>query len=1165
MLDKEPNADGISLPTNTKVIGLINQKKPDCYQGSDFYSRFDLTECCPIDADLLKTSPTQRVINIIEPTRQKVETHVIDLFHATDWKEKLLGRWELNGQTLTFMEGALVQAISSEKPIEIQHGFWGDKQFERFWQQLLTRGVRHGNKFIRLDEKVQLLRPKVDSYTWEKVPELNTTFPSTGSTPGHILNPTGLMHFLGPYDVVGNKLIKQKGLIEANKNGRLVVDVTRSLSDDVWAMLLAECATHNVTLEVHYAPGVTLPEAFAASAAPVKVPTVNPGLPQTLTQDVFIHSTDIDTSVKILQNTYPTSIIIDVSECTVADLLEKIDGKLQNGQSNEDAPTFEFIKTSSALTDALGQNKHPIILKGQFSPEVLDALAPVMQKLPPRENSKMMLVTDDNSAGQYIMQRYTHQVTLEEKLSCLPPDEGVRNKLAPYIANESLSQLEARATYLTINPDAHDSDAAWLGMQHIAETKAVFTPLDKTNSMGQTTEFTLQRVAQVNGVLEHSPYVFLTGLSGVGKTTFVERELKKHSDTLYLTEEKIEAWAQDSSTNRKILFIDEANLSSRQWSEFEGLFNKPPRILVKGKLYNLTPEHKVIFAGNPVSYGDERKLAAFFQRHGNAVLFTPLPPAVIYEKILKPICHGMPDDQVDIMAKKILSVYEFVCQCSSTEILITPRELQMMALLAMRHQALNPAKLMQEIIDSFSYDLAKNLVPPSSRTSFEKQFKPSVTNAQANREWQSSSFMITPSRDEITDKLDDMLELREWRSANINGLNKEQRSGGLGGIIIEGEPGIGKSELVVNNLIMRGYEEVRDLNQAIEKQKFFYRMSVTMPTSEKEKLLIKAFNEGAVVVVDEINSSPMMERLLNDLLMGNNPKAKDGETAPKPGFMLIGTQNPCTMAGRRVASTALSRRLISVALPEYPSAEIISILLSKGIAASTAENMLQAYEERRTFAKINQCSPIPNFRDLMKLADAVLRGKPVLETNPVLNETKCASGEAGLTSTVVSEAAIDLDKKESILSFKYSDCSSERPSNDIGDIFYKTSPEAHETNPNISGAFNHEEQLKIKTALTKSIQSISIFGGPNKASKVSALNSIKTDIESKLKLTHDKAEITDLLKQFAGKTREYRFIKKTTTSFKIFKKEIQSILPPDQCKYEENLKKFTPCKGNKNN
>jgi len=48
LLDKEPNADGELLPLHTKVIGLMNINKPDCYQGSDFYSRIDRKEEYPL-------------------------------------------------------------------------------------------------------------------------------------------------------------------------------------------------------------------------------------------------------------------------------------------------------------------------------------------------------------------------------------------------------------------------------------------------------------------------------------------------------------------------------------------------------------------------------------------------------------------------------------------------------------------------------------------------------------------------------------------------------------------------------------------------------------------------------------------------------------------------------------------------------------------------------------------------------------------------------------------------------------------------------------------------------------------------------------------------------------------------------------------------------------
>ena len=57
-------------------------------------------------------------------------------------------------------------------------------------------------------------------------------------------------------------------------------------------------------------------------------------------------------------------------------------------------------------------------------------------------------------------------------------------------------------------------------------------------------------------------------------------------------------------------------------------------------LYPLTAKHKVVFAGNPVSYGDERALQPFFEDHGNALVFEPMPPALIYDRMLKPLFVG---------------------------------------------------------------------------------------------------------------------------------------------------------------------------------------------------------------------------------------------------------------------------------------------------------------------------------------------------------------------------------------------------------------------------------------------------------------------------------------------------------------------------------------------
>ncbi|MCP0914999.1 AAA family ATPase [Legionella sp. 27cVA30] len=105
-------------------------------------------------------------------------------------------------------------------------------------------------------------------------------------------------------------------------------------------------------------------------------------------------------------------------------------------------------------------------------------------------------------------------------------------------------------------------------------------------------------------------------------------------------------------------------------------------------------------------------------------------------------------------------------------------------------------------------------------------------------------------------------------------------------MVLEGPPGVGKSELVTLALLSHGFTEAT-LSSPREGENSFYRMPVSMQPDDKKRLLLKAFKEGAVVVVDEINSSPMMERLLNDLLMGESEEGKPD----KPGFFIIGTQN----------------------------------------------------------------------------------------------------------------------------------------------------------------------------------------------------------------------------------------------------------------------------------
>ena len=519
-------------------------------------------------------------------------------------------------------------------------------------------------------------------------------------------------------------------------------------------------------------------------------------------------------------------------------------------------------------------------------------------------------------------------------------------------------------------------DMAWQGMHQLS---ANIGPkyYDWQNSEAKALAFTQNRLDQVEAHLRKYPYAFLTGLTGVGKTTFIEKELCKQpglGHRLFIGEDKLQEWAQSPipETGYLILFIDEANLSPSQWSVFEGLFQNPPTLLINDKLYPLTPNHKVIFAGNPISYGDERTLAPFFERHGGALLFEPLPSAVVYEQILKPVLTGHTEITIETIAKPILDAYQFISQCSKKEILISPRMLQMMALLVQSHlQKYTDEQDIQKITQQYVYLLGRNRVPKTMLAKFDKSFKPTLPSQQTDNiilASENTSFLVTPSRKPVFDLLNDLLDLREWRgSLNQEQAPDAQKYGGLGGMIIEGNPGIGKSELVISTLVNRGYKEAR-LDKPVGEGKHFYKIPASLPLKEKEALLLKAFDEGSIVIMDEINASPMMERLLNRLLMGQNP---DGRTPNQPGFMIIGTQNPITMAGRRPTSSALENRMIPIYVPEYPHKELINLLAQRQIPKFLAEGMIKAFETKCAYAKRHHLTPAPTLRNLLSLADEI--------------------------------------------------------------------------------------------------------------------------------------------------------------------------------------------------
>jgi len=150
-------------------------------------------------------------------------------------------------------------------------------------------------------------------------------------------------------------------------------------------------------------------------------------------------------------------------------------------------------------------------------------------------------------------------------------------------------------------------------------------------------------------------------------------------------------------------------------------------------------------------------------------------------------------------------------------------------------------------------------------------------------------------------------------------------------------------------LVAHGLKETRD----------FYKIAPSLSTYKKTELLLNAFHQGKVVIIDEINSSPMIERVLNALLEGHD---LEGNKAKKPGFMLIGTQNPITYSGRIKTTLPLKHRLQTILMSTYPDNEIKKILNNKGLPPRIARDMFNEFKVRQK-QNDNLC-----LRDLVKCA-----------------------------------------------------------------------------------------------------------------------------------------------------------------------------------------------------
>ncbi len=979
LLDEKRHADGTPLPDNMLLIGLYDRNQPDAYTGADFYSRFDHVEQCPI-RELPTVEPVFHPLPF-ESLDDLMDEHcqVINLCHASTWLTQLMGGWVLRHGELYFEPGELIHALTQDTSatIIIQNPP-NDVAFDLFWQQARLRGAfDYAGVTYPFPSTWRLFTTQ--GYNWDKTANqfVSVAF-DMSACDALILNPGTLSDFLSQYafDAQG-RFDKQAGFIEHHAsqqtNEPLKLLVTRTLSEDAWGMVCHALETHRVNVHIACTPDVQVPAWLGSAPPPIDLDVVFDAWDKYASnQTTAILSEDPDITVLVIKTLHPDAWVFDISECDITDLIKRTHGRLENG-------AFVFSETTQAVFNAL-QNNQRVVLTGEFSEALLDNLALFLRTRlhANRPLGQLTIITKHPIAW---LPQVQHAITLADKREALCSQGFTDNDIEAlnaenpyYLENEGYITLLTRLRFKGQFPNQSSQDA-WDGLYTLSLSKATQS-LNLETSAIDAAAFFRERLHQVTHRLENEPFVFLAGLTGVGKSRFVENELMGRR--VFHGENAMLAWIQASEDERPTLFLDEANLSSRQWSEFEGLYQQPPGLLYQGHYYPLSSSHRVIFAGNPLHYGDERKLAPLFTRHGNSLVFQPLPPAVLYETVLKPLLDAVfcPTDMA-LIAESLLAVYQFLVEASSREVLISPRQLQMMALSVIDYAQRFPHANLASVAQFQARHVAIGLVPQQFRPRFEETFPEIDRAALVNQQEEPialNGFLPTPSRNKALWQLTDFLSLRDLQRRTAADENPAKRLGGLHRFVIEGEPGIGKSELVMQVMASREIHEAR-LNDSNPLDNAFYRISASMQPDIQTAILLRAFDTGSIVLIDEINSMPTLEKLLNSLLDGKHPK--DNNRPPhRPGFRVLGTQNPPTMAGRRNASPALDNRTQTVRLDPYTSEEMNDIASTLGLLGSnTRDELINAFQSKSAEAKRKHLTPPPSFRDFIRAVSRLVKAQ----------------------------------------------------------------------------------------------------------------------------------------------------------------------------------------------
>lgn len=459
-----------------------------------------------------------------------------------------------------------------------------------------------------------------------------------------------------------------------------------------------------------------------------------------------------------------------------------------------------------------------------------------------------------------------------------------------------------------------------------------------------------KRNAAVQQLWRETPVLLLKGAAGTGKTHEM-RSLKNNPlMNLYNGHHAADViqFIEDPSAKMKLLCFDEGNmLPPDALNVYKALTRSDKTIVLQGKIYEnkLTDRHKVLVTGNPERFPN-RHFMELIQQYGRTVCFKMMSDQEMQDQVLVSLKHS----PLEKYQAKLIAAYH-LAQAYNPQYSYSTRDV------------ISTLKSFMAIVQQQSYselhtlftvcvgEFAGTIRDIHTRQKFIEKLANVLEIAPPAAE--TKSPLISVNKLLIPQEKEYLLHaIEKWLQPDEVKQSAEESSEKIG-LLIEGEPGAGKSSIC---------REILKLNEFTMDARDPRKRFVEINAGDRAALetLEQAFKDNIkAIIFNELNCDEKAEQKIIALY----------EKAKKPAPILFATQNNSDEPGRKSLSPALLNRLTVNYLEPYSDTALTQIAEISGVPSKDTPFFIKAYHESgvtmRTFFAVlrDQCNLDRNTAD----------------------------------------------------------------------------------------------------------------------------------------------------------------------------------------------------------